>query len=818
MGARLGRPVVLTIAVIATAPFLSALSAGAQPPPFEPPPFASGTVALERIGERLPEVAAAYGLSPGELRTELLADDTLAVGRDLQLAYFDVLAPGEQASTSDITQASSAPPTTDPVFELASLPGAAKTIYLDFDGHVTEGTSWNTAYRVNSIVSPAYDLDGDAASWSATELENIRKSWETASEDFAPWNINVTTIEPGAAALSYSGGSDTQWGARAVITSDTFANCGCGGHAYVGSFDDSADEPTFVYNKSLVGVKEAITHEVGHMLNLAHDGTNSGEAYYYGHSVEGTVGWAPIMGAAYYQPLSQWSSQEYHDANNNGSDANYGYGRDDIAIISSLTNGNGFGLRADDHGDVAAAATTLAAGAPPITATIGTRTDVDVFAFSTLGGEVVFDADPAPMSPNLDIQLTLRNGDGAVVAFDNAPAVLDARITATVPAGDYTVEIVGVGAGSPAIFPPNGYTDYASIGRYTLTSTFSSAPPDTEAPTVPTGLTAATTGTGHVQLQWNDNTETDLSSYVVRRGTSAGGPYSDIATATTSDYLDTGATGGTYYYVVAARDTSGNVSADSGEATVTLPLVSKATGETAIAGMVTGTFPDTWAADGIAQTINEVESGGKPSSRHDLAEHRWSIPASQGNQTLTVVATVSANDEGFWVEWSNDGSTWMPLAPIAAGGSLNQMYEIGMPTGTVWVRVIDSDRSSANRVPGSISVDHLVVQGDGATMPPVPEATSVVATITTSTQGARGGSSYGVATVQVNDDLGTPVTGATVTVQFSGSFDEGVVATTDANGTAVARTSTYLRKPTFSACVAALLYSPLTYQPGNEAC
>ena len=127
-----------------------------------------------------------------------------------------------------------------------SLPGANHTIYLDFTGHTTEGTTWNSAYGITTIVSPPYDIDGDTSTFNATEIERIQITWQTVSEDFRPFNIDVTTEDPGPAALSYQGGGDTQWGTRVVITDDTWANCSCGGHAYIGSFDDriKASAPT----------------------------------------------------------------------------------------------------------------------------------------------------------------------------------------------------------------------------------------------------------------------------------------------------------------------------------------------------------------------------------------------------------------------------------------------------------------------------------------------------------------------------------------------------------------------------------------------
>ena len=38
----------------------------------------------------------------------------------------------------------------------SSLPGANQTIYLDFNGHTTTGTAWNSSYGVTSINSVSY--------------------------------------------------------------------------------------------------------------------------------------------------------------------------------------------------------------------------------------------------------------------------------------------------------------------------------------------------------------------------------------------------------------------------------------------------------------------------------------------------------------------------------------------------------------------------------------------------------------------------------------------------------------------------------------
>ena len=52
------------------------------------------------------------------------------------------------------------------IFNLQSKPDSNFTVYLDFDGHVTSGTAWNSSYGIDPIVSPsvAKNLPG---AWAA---------------------------------------------------------------------------------------------------------------------------------------------------------------------------------------------------------------------------------------------------------------------------------------------------------------------------------------------------------------------------------------------------------------------------------------------------------------------------------------------------------------------------------------------------------------------------------------------------------------------------------------------------------------------------
>src|SRR5436190_1350609 len=201
----------------------------------------------------------------------------------------------------------------------SSLPGANHTIYLDFDGHVTQNTAWNKNWSNPKITSPAYDIDGNANSFSSTELANIESAWKRVAEDYIPFQVNVTTVDPGVEALRRYGAGDTKWGVRVVITSDT-EGTGAGGIGYVGSFTWSSDTPVFVYTKGEKSIAEAASHEAGHSLGLAHDGTNRDE-YYAGHG-SGDASWAPLMGVGYYKNVTTWSRGEYKNASNASGSAN----------------------------------------------------------------------------------------------------------------------------------------------------------------------------------------------------------------------------------------------------------------------------------------------------------------------------------------------------------------------------------------------------------------------------------------------------------------------------------------------------------------
>src|SRR6185369_2457879 len=120
--------------------------------------------------------------------------------------------------------------------QLHSNPLATAKLFLDFDGHWE--SSWGSFPNVST---PAFDQDGNSASFSASELASIDEIWSRVAEDYAPFNIDVTTVDPGTqadrvAAVIAIGGSSSDWyGASA------------GGVAYVGGFYNLSSNVGFVF-------------------------------------------------------------------------------------------------------------------------------------------------------------------------------------------------------------------------------------------------------------------------------------------------------------------------------------------------------------------------------------------------------------------------------------------------------------------------------------------------------------------------------------------------------------------------------------------
>lgn len=406
-----------------------------------------------------------------------------------------------------------------------SRPGAPVTVYLDFDGETLEDKQWNAYAEIDVLnFAPAPGVDAAAV-------------WAAVAEDYAPFNVNVTTTRPSDDALYKTSADDNVYGSHVIIT-DSYddvlpAAAGSGGIAWAPGTGSEYLSGALVFTEGTANsakiIAEIASHESGHNFGLGHDGIAGSDTGDYYVPTEGA--WGTIMGAGYFVPVTQWSAGAYAGATNDEDDLSIITDRDAATTIflgATTADGEPFeggqvcaevgdpndpqpgdifypvvnddcasepltlhftytdraDYAADQVGDTAADAKALdnAGGTFKAADVIERTADVDVFAVTTVGGELTATVQVADISPNLDAKLTVTDASGAVLGEDNpevaresesAASGLGASVTvADVEAGTYYLAIEGVGAGDPNTATPsnaNGYTEYGSLGNYTLT-------------------------------------------------------------------------------------------------------------------------------------------------------------------------------------------------------------------------------------------------------------------------------------------------------------------------------------------------------------
>ena len=402
---------------------------------------------------------------------------------------------------------------------------------------------------------PPFDLDNNVGTTSTAEAQMIQRIWLRVAEDYAAFDVDVTTERPSSVTGKI--------GATIVITNEVSQ---AGGYAYLNSFSKFKIDPApaFCFPNNLANsekpIAECISHELGHTLGLNHQGTAT--VTYHGGVGTGETGWAPIMGVSYYKNLTQWAKGEFTGATNK---------IDAYALMAK----QGLLPRTDDFGNARTAATGMvrkeANGLANLSVdgVIGTPSDVDVFSFTGAIGDVSFSALPSAYSGNVDIELRLEDSTGKLIGSANTAETLGTTLKAKLAAtGTYFLSVKGAGKGTPA----TGYSNYGCIGQYSITGTAALAPLAPAKPPVALIKTNAIKGTGPLSITFDGSGSTASGSTIAKYEWNFGEGTS-IATTSLAKYTYTKA--GTFKAVLKVTSAAGQSTSSMVVITVTLPPPAK---------------------------------------------------------------------------------------------------------------------------------------------------------------------------------------------------------------------------------------------------
>ncbi|HLG38124.1 MAG TPA: zinc-dependent metalloprotease [Chitinophagaceae bacterium] len=335
-----------------------------------------------------------------------------------------------------------------PVPSLNSYINAPAVIYLDFDGQTVAGTSWNAngTFTCNS---------------SGLNNSQITEVFNRVSEDFRPFNVNVTTSE------TIFNQAPVNRRIRIIITSfHQWYGSAAGGVAFLNSFVWGDNTPAFVFstlfNYSVKNIAESVSHETGHTLGLRHQSIYNGNCekiaeYNWGQGT-GEIGWAPIMGAGYNQNMTLW----HHGPNSTGCNNM----QSDLGIISNEINGLGY--RTDDHAATFLNATNLNFNNNQfnMSGVVEKADDKDLLKFMMPeNGRFRLNAIPYNMGTgnagsDLDLQVELLDSSSRLLGTYNPGKLLSSVIDTFLMTGIFYIRVEGKGN----IYAP----EYASLGSYSL--------------------------------------------------------------------------------------------------------------------------------------------------------------------------------------------------------------------------------------------------------------------------------------------------------------------------------------------------------------
>ena len=176
-----------------------------------------------------------------------------------------------------------------------------------------------------------------------------------------------------------------------------------------------------------------------------------------------------------------------------------------------------------------------------------------------------------------------------------------------------------------------------------------STAPDSEKPSVPSGVSATADSSSQVTVKWTASTDNvGVASYQVKRN---GTSIADAVPGTATSYVDTTVSAGTAYtYTVNAVDAANNRSADSTAASVTTPAASQGPTASFTASPTSGSAP-------LAVQFTDTSTGSPTSRSWDFGDGSATSTATNPSHTYTQAGTFTAKLTVTNASGSNSATT-----------------------------------------------------------------------------------------------------------------------------------------------------------------